>query len=93
MKNITISLIGILVLFSCNTIPKTDNVPLTNPVPIEKPREQDFSITVLDQILEEPMEMDIFNDGRILFIERVINISIIVLIVMVNTSFTMIMVN
>ena len=36
----------------------------------QTPDESDFHITVLDQNLEEPMEFDIFSDGRILFVER-----------------------
>ena len=35
-----------------------------------KPEENRFVITVLDQEFDEPMELDIFSDGRIIFIER-----------------------
>ena len=35
-----------------------------------RPEENRFVITVLDQEFEEPMELDIFRDGRIIFVER-----------------------
>ena len=35
-----------------------------------RPEEHRFVITVLDQEFEEPMELDIFSDGRIIFVER-----------------------
>ena len=35
-----------------------------------RPQENRFVITVLDQEFDEPMELDIFSDGRIIFVER-----------------------
>ena len=35
-----------------------------------KPEENRFVITVLEQEFDEPMELDIFNEGRIIFVER-----------------------
>ena len=45
-----------------------------HPVPLDygkaKPEENRFSKVILAEKLNEPMELTVLNDGRILFIER-----------------------
>ena len=70
MKNIPNTLFMVLLICSCSTVPPSGKSGSNAPLPPQKPHESDFQIVVLDQILEEPMELDFFSDGRILFIER-----------------------
>ena len=38
--------------------------------PTVRPRDADFSVVVLADTLDEPMELDVLPDGRVLFVER-----------------------
>src|ERR1043166_1317622 len=51
-----------LVFFSCNQQETTANT--------EKPEDNRFTKVVLTQGFDEPMEMAILNDGRVLIVER-----------------------
>jgi hypothetical protein len=58
-------LIIIACLFSC-----TNSDQKKNAADLSVPEENRFVVEVLDTYMYEPMEMVIFNDGRILYVER-----------------------